>query len=398
VGRCGLLINGTEASSGVVGPGTTLTLHNAMVLLVVRRSPSLCILRSPLAAPSFPFGRADPLGFVGESAAAWALRDALAFAAQSEGHVLLQGESGTGKELAAWAAHGLSPRAGRAFVARNAATFPEGLVDAELFGTAKGYPNAGTPERPGLIAEADGGTLFLDEIGELPPPLQAHLLRVLDRGGEYQRLGESRPRRSQLRVVAATNRPIEALKHDFAARFALRVELPGLGVRREDVPLLLSHLLGRMAQANPSVATRFFERRGELLAEPRVDPRLVDALLRHRYTHHLRELERLIWLALSTSTGAFVALTPQLYTELKLDASEDETEGPGPSPAEPAAEQGTGSEASQLGRVEIEAALAAAHGSVTAAARQLGLKNRFVLYRLIKRHGIAMPDSDPGNE
>jgi hypothetical protein len=196
LGRCALRINGTEASSGVVGPGDTLTLHNAMVLLVIRRSPSVCVLRSPLSALSFPFGRADPHGFVGESAAAWGLRDALAFVAQSEGHVLLQGESGTGKELASASVHALSPRAGRAFVARNAATFPEGLVDAELFGTAKGYPNAGTPERPGLIAEADGGTLFLDEIGELPPALQAHLLRVLDRGGEYQRLGESRPRRS----------------------------------------------------------------------------------------------------------------------------------------------------------------------------------------------------------
>jgi DNA-binding NtrC family response regulator len=396
LGRCALLINGTEASSGVVGPGDTLMLHNAMVLLVVRRSQSVCMLRSPLAALSFSFGRADPHGFVGESPAAWGLRDALAFAAQSEGHVLVQGESGTGKELASAAIHALSSRAGRAFVARNAATFPEGLVDAELFGTAKGYPNAGTPERPGLIAEADGGTLFLDEIGELPPPLQAHLLRVLDRGGEYQRLGESRPRRSNLRVVAATNRPLEALKHDFAARFALRVEMPGLAPRREDIPLLLSHLLTRVAEGNPAVAGRFFERRGDALAEPRVDPRLVEALLRHRYTHHLRELERLMWLGLSTSTGPFVALTPQLAAELRLGGSDDGTDRSGSHPAEAAAEQDAGHDASQLGRAEIETALARAKGSVTAAARLLGLKNRFVLYRLLKRHGIAMPEGEPG--
>src|SRR5262249_4513267 len=151
------------------------------------------------------FGAPDPHGILGESPAAWALREHLSLAAHSGQHILLLGQSGTGKELAARAIHALSPRRDKPFIARNAATFPEGLVDAELFGTAKGYPNAGSPERPGLIAEADGGTLFLDEIGELPAHLSSHLLRVLDRGGEYQRLGESRVRRSDLRVVAATN-------------------------------------------------------------------------------------------------------------------------------------------------------------------------------------------------
>jgi DNA-binding NtrC family response regulator len=169
-----------------------------------------------------------------------------------------------------------------------------------------------------------------------------------------------------------------------------------LAARREDIPLLLSHLLARVAEGNPAVATRFFEQREGALAEPRVDPRLVDALLRHRYTHHLRELERLMWLALSTSTGPFVALTPQLIAELKLSGSEGGAEDAGPSPAEPPVEQDAGPEASPLERHDIEAALARARGSVTAAARLLGLKNRFVLYRLLKRHGIATPDADPG--
>src|SRR5262249_66785 len=159
---------------------------------------------------------------------AWALRDTVAFAARAEGHVLVRGESGSGKELCATAIHRLSTRGERALVARNAATFPAGLVDAELFGNAKNHPNPGTAEREGegLVGEGDGGTLFLDEIGELPAALQAHLLRVLDRNGEYQRLGESRVRRADLRVVAATNRGVAELKHDFAARFTLAVEIP----------------------------------------------------------------------------------------------------------------------------------------------------------------------------
>src|SRR6185503_16398678 len=116
---------------------------------------------------------------------------------------------------AARALHELSPRAERRLVSRNAATLPSGLMDAELFGNAKNYPNPGMAERAGLIGEANGGTLFLDEIGELPAELQAHLLRVLDGDGEYQRLGDAQQRRSDFRLVAATNRDPSSLKHDF---------------------------------------------------------------------------------------------------------------------------------------------------------------------------------------
>ena len=127
------------------------------------------------------------------------------------------------------------------------ATLPAGLIDAELFGNVANYPNAGMAERPGLIGEADGSTLFLDEIGELPDALQTHLLRVLDDGGEYQRLGDARRRHADLRLIAATNRPVRQLKHDLAARLRLRVHLPGLNERPEDVPLLARFLLQRAA-------------------------------------------------------------------------------------------------------------------------------------------------------
>jgi DNA-binding NtrC family response regulator len=392
VGRCALLLNGEKATEGLVRPGDTVTLRNTLVLLVTRRRAPFLPLRAYADAQPFPFGEADAHGIVGESPAAWALRDELAFAAQARAHVLVQGESGVGKELAARALHVLSDRSGGAFVARNAATFPEGLIDAELFGTAKGYPNAGTPERPGLIAEADGGTLFLDEVGELPPHLQAHLLRVLDRDGQYQRLGETRDRRSDLRLVAATNRPIDALKHDFAARLAVRVNVPGLGERAGDIPLLLRHLLGHAARTTPLVAERYFERRDGALAEPRIDPALIEALLRHRFTHHLRELERLMWIALATSPEPFLALTPELRRELRLAPAAAEPT----SPEEASAARAMGPEG--VGRARIEAALAEALGNVTDAARRLGLKNRFALYRLMKRHGIVPPEEPQSDE
>ncbi|MCC6555549.1 MAG: sigma-54-dependent Fis family transcriptional regulator [Polyangiaceae bacterium] len=380
-----LILHGEIVERGVVRPGDTVTVQDVLVLLVVQRRcrrPTLPIC-SPV--PVFPFGEADAYGIVGESSAAWALREAIAFAASSGKHVLVLGESGVGKELAARAIHALSPQCGGPFVARNAATFPEGLVDAELFGTARGFPNAGSPERRGLIAEADGGTLFLDEIGELPPQLQVHLLRVLDRGGEYQRLGEARTRRSSFRLVAATNRPADALKHDLCARFTLRVEVPGLGQRREDVPLLLQHLLARVARATPALAARYFEQRAGGVAEARVDGHLVEALLQHRFSLHTRELERLMWVALGTSPGDVLTLTPELRAAMKIDETAPERA------SAPSTDPRT------VGRAEIEAALAAVGGSITEAARELGLKNRFVLYRLMKRLGMVAPEDDPSS-
>lgn len=388
IGRCKLLVNGEETGAATLRPGDLVTLRNAMIMLVVQRPTAVTTLGAAAPPPAFAFAGPDPYGMIGESAAAWRLRGELAFAARTDHHVLLGGASGVGKELAARSLHAMSTRAGKPLVARNAATLPESLVDAELYGNARNYPNVGTPERLGLIGEADGSFLFLDEIGELSPTMQAHLLRVLDRGGEYQRLGESRPRRSDLRLVAATNRRFDVLKHDFAARFTSRVELPDLAARREDIPLLLRAILRRAAVDNPAVAARFFipAGPGEPAAshEPRVDPALIEALLRHRYTHHTRELERLAWRALATSPGDFVALTPEVSAELRVAADEVSVD------AAPAARAFVSPDG--LERAEIVAALAAADGRAVVAAERLGLRNRYVLYRLMKKHGIAQTD------
>ncbi len=317
VGRCPLLVDGKGVDSAVVVPGDTLVLHDLLVLLVVSRRPAWFLERRHATGDSRGFGAPDAHGIVGESPAIWELRASLTFAAQSREHVLVCGESGAGKELAAQAVHTLSSRRGRPFVTRNAATLPEGLVDAELFGNARGYPYAGMGERPGLIGEADGGTLFLDEIGEMRHDLQAHLLRVMDRGGEYQRLGEARPRRADVRLVAATNRPSPALKHDFTARFPVRVRVPGLNERPEDIPLLVLHVLAQW-RARPGWALcALFEKDAKGPAAPRVNQALVEALIQHEYTHHVRELESVLWTALSTSPGNTVELTDQLRALLR---------------------------------------------------------------------------------
>lgn len=362
IGRCPMLISGESAARGDLQEGDTIAFAKELLFLVVKRP----LVLPPLASryDDFAFGTADRFGIVGESPASWKLRSDALFAAESEQHVLVLGESGAGKELCANAVHGLSKRAKAKLVARNAATIPEGLIDAELFGHAKNYPNPGMPERDGLIGEADGSTLFLDEIGELPARLQAHLLRVLDAKGEFQRLGETSTRRSDLRVIAATNRAIADLKHDFAARLTLRVRVPGLDERCEDVPLLMRHLLAKMSAEHPQLA-RFFQD-----GKARVDIDLVDALVRHDYELHARELATLLWQAVSESDGDTIMLTPSVRAAL----AKDEEERPA-----------TSDRMKDPTREQIEAALQRNAGNVTKAARELGLKNRFALYRLMKK-------------
>ena len=377
IGRCPLLHNGTEVDRALVRVGDVIELRHQLVFFYERRRGVLPPLRSHPAGRLHAFGDADAHGLVGESEAAWALRDELAFVAAREGHTLVLGPSGTGKELAARSIHGLSKRSGQRLISRNAATFPEGLIDAELFGNVRDYPNPGMRERRGLIGEADGATLFLDEIGELPATLQSHLLRVLDAGGEYQRLGEPRSRTADLRLVAATNRDPDALKHDLLARFKLRVGVPGLEARRSDIPLVIRHVLRAIASGDPKIGERFFDGWDGHVGQPRVAPDLVSALIRHTYTHHVRELEALLWRAMAGSHRNFIALTDDVRAQLAVEAPAEAHRDP-----------------TELTELEIRAALERHDGNQSRAYRELGLSSRHALYRLIKRYGIEVPKAE----
>lgn len=371
LGKRTLFINGLETDSATLSEGDYVAVGKRLLLLCERRPYGIAPLAALPRKAIARFGAPDAFGMVGESPRAWDLREQLAKAAEQECHTLLVGESGSGKELAAAYVHGLSGRAAKQMVARNAATFPESLIDAELFGNVANYPNPGMRERPGLIGAAHGTTLFLDEIAELPLSLQSHLLRVLDKG-DYQRLGDRAARRSDFVLIAATNRPADELKHDLLARFTLRVALPTLNERRSDIPLLLLHLLRQMASRTPSTKRRFFQAGPSGVEEPRVDGDLVWRLMTHQYTHHVRELETILRTAVVASPGDTITMTAEVETML------DEPE--------------SAVRHDEVTRVEVLAALEANDWHQAKTWRDLGLKNRYVLRRLLKKYDMTPPE------
>jgi len=171
--------------------------------------------------------------------------------ADSEATVLIRGESGTGKELIARALHFNSRRRARPFVPVNCGALPENLLESELFGHVRGAFTGAVRDHAGWFERAEGGTLLLDEVAELTPPLQVKLLRVLE-SGEHSRVGGTQIRRADVRVVAATNRDLEAMvregriRQDFLYRLnVVEVRLPALRERRSDLPLLIRHFLTR---------------------------------------------------------------------------------------------------------------------------------------------------------
>ncbi len=361
VGRGHLRVNGHQLSKATVRAGDLIEAERRFILLCTHRPNSWP--QHDAIISSFPYGLADTHGMVGESPGLWELRERLEFVATRDGHVLIHGPSGSGKELVAHAVHGRSGRSTAGIVSRNAATIPETLVDAELFGNMKNYPNPGMPVRVGLLGEADGSSLFLDEIGELPHAMQAHLLRVLD-SGEYQRLGEARTRRSDFRLIAATNRDPATLKHDFLARFTLRVAVPGLGARREDIVLVARHLLRRISKSDEAMTERFF--RGD---EPRLSPELVYGMLWHPFTTHVRELNEILWRSLATSPGQYLQPPPGFQVR---------------APPRPVVERPY-TDPNTLTRERVMTVLERCEGVKERAWRELGLRNRFQLNRLLKK-------------
>jgi MoxR-like ATPase len=365
-GKRSLVVAGEAVQQGRARPGDLVEIGHQMVLLCLRRPSTLPALRATSEPPSFGFGEADAFGYVGESPEAWNLRDEALLLARRREHVLVLGESGTGKELVARALHALGPRDARCLVARNAATVPSGLIDAELFGNTANYPNPGMAERAGLVGEADGGTLFLDEIGELPVELQTHLLRLLD-GGDYQRLGDARRRKADLRVIGATNRPLDQLKSDLAARFTLRLRTPGLSERREDVTLVARHILSELARRGDEGSARLPAARGV----PPLSQDLAIALVSAQYTTHVRQLSVVLARAALESRGEAVELTAGARALIHPPERGADPGSRGPS------------------REAIVLALERHAGVREKVWRELGLPNRYVLKRLMKRYDLG---------
>ncbi|HXU29517.1 MAG TPA: sigma-54 dependent transcriptional regulator [Thermoanaerobaculia bacterium] len=223
---------------------------------------------------------------LGASPAIEKLRTAIAKVAATDARVLIRGESGAGKELVAAAIHAASARRSKPLVKVNCAALPAHLIEDELFGHARGaFTDAKSP-RAGLFEEAHGGTLFLDEIGDLDLGLQGRLLRVLE-DGRVRRLGEARDRAFDVRVIAATHRPLEQeveagrFRQDLYFRLAhLPLEVPALRDRPEDVPLLFEHFIARFAERHR-------------LRWRQIDPAIYPPLCTYPWPGNVRELSNL---------------------------------------------------------------------------------------------------------
>jgi two-component system, NtrC family, nitrogen regulation response regulator GlnG len=248
---------------------------------------------------------------LGQAASMQEVFRAIGRLSQSSATVLITGESGTGKELVARALHRHSPRAGKPFVAINTAAMPKDLLESELFGHERGAFTGAQAMRRGRFEQAEGGTLFLDEIGDMPSELQTRLLRVLS-DGTFYRVGGHQSIRANVRVIAATNQDIEQrvregqFREDLYHRLnVIRLRLPSLRERREDIPLLARHFLAKSAR--------------ELGAEPK---RLSEAAMKYLSAQELpgnvRQLENVChWLTVMAPTQAIEVgdMPPELRQE-----------------------------------------------------------------------------------
>jgi transcriptional regulator with GAF, ATPase, and Fis domain len=249
---------------------------------------------------------------VGESPRMREVHRLLARVAATQTTVLLRGESGTGKEVAARTLHRGGPRVRKPFVAINCATLSPTLLESELFGHERGAFTGAVERRAGKLEAADGGTLFLDEVGEIPLPLQARLLRVLQER-EFERLGSTRPIKVDVRLIAATNRDLEkairegTFREDLFYRLnVISISLPPLRERREDIPLLASHF-----------AALFSRRLGRRVAGFTPEARI--CLLRYGWPGNVRELANAVERAIVLGEGDLIR--PEDLPETVLEAS-----------------------------------------------------------------------------
>jgi len=296
-------------------------------------------------------------GIIGSGAAIAALRRLIERVGPAQTTVLITGETGTGKELVAEAIHRASDRRDRPIVKVNCGALPESLVESELFGHERGAFTGADTARPGRFELADGGTIFLDEIGETPPAVQVKLLRVLQ-DGTVDRLGSQRPRRVDVRVIAATNRDLTRavaageFREDLLYRLrVVAIEVPSLSGRREDIPQLVEFFLDKHAR-----------RLGR--PRPRVEAAALASLASRPWPGNVRELENAV------ERAVLLGEPSSLRTEdFGLEQPAEETSG---------SDIKTASRSAAIAAEVrmIRDALDATGGNVTHAAQRLGLSRR----------------------
>ena len=317
-------------------------------------------------------GRFQVGDLVSRSTAMREIFDVLPSIAASESTLLIQGETGTGKELLARAVHDLGPRRQKPFVAVNCGALPDTLLESELFGYRAGAFTGANRDKPGRFALADGGTLFLDEIGEVTPALQVRLLRVLQER-VYEPLGAVSPVPANVRIIAATNRDLAdrvrtgEFRQDLYYRIhVIRLDVPPLRRRKEDIPLLAEHFIARYNRLQSKSVT---DLRSEVLG----------LLMAHDWPGNVRELENVIERAFVLCERGPIG-TAHLPEELKPRRT-------------PSADSGVDmAEARKLVEAQlIREALERNRFNRLAAARELGI-HKSTLFRKIKALEITIPD------
>ena len=308
---------------------------------------------------------------IGSSAGMERVKEIIGKVAVSDSPVLIEGESGTGKELVAAAIHRLSARAKRAFIPVNCSAIPGDLLESEFFGHVRGAFTGAVADALGLFRGAHEGTLFLDEIAELPPGLQVKLLRVLQEM-QVRPVGSTKAYTVDVRVIAATNRNLEQAMHAGTFRQDLfyrlnvvRIHLPPLRERRDDIPALVNHFVRR------------FNRRLRRDVKG-IAPEALAALIAYDFPGNIRELENLIERAFAMGTREQIALSdlPSLTRGLVAIPTADETATPSTLPTLAAVEKDL-----------ILKALAVFRDDKEAVARALGLSRR-TIYRRLKEYGV----------
>jgi PAS domain S-box-containing protein len=309
---------------------------------------------------------------VSKSPAMDSVRELVSLVSRSESTVLIEGEPGTGKELVARAIHNLGPRRDRPFVAVNCGALPDSLAESELFGYVKGAFTDALRDKPGRFAAATGGTLFLDEVGEISPAMQVKLLRVLQER-EYTPLGGVAPVQADVRILAATNRDLSSevgygrFRQDLFFRLnVVRVNIPPLRARLEDLPLLVEHFIRRFNTLQGRRITGISER-------------AMSQLLGYDYPGNVRELENAVEHAFVVSGQSVIEredLPPHILGET---VAANDRGGVSPPPADRPLQD---AEAAAIRR-----ALEQCDGNRTRAARRLGI-SRNTLWRKMKRYRI----------
>jgi PAS domain S-box-containing protein len=309
---------------------------------------------------------------IGGSAAMRNLFQVLPQFAESHSTVLIEGPSGTGKELFARAIHELSPRRDKRFVAVNCGALPDTLLESELFGYVAGAFTDARRDKLGRFAVADGGTIFLDEVGDVSPAMQARLLRVLQER-VFEPLGSVEPVKVDVRVIAATNQDLGervlqgTFREDLYYRINIvRLELPPLAQRIEDVPVLIDHFI-----------SKFNRRQGKQVAG--VSEEVLAVLMAHDYPGNVRELENIIEYAFVVCRGGIVELG---HLPPEFRARFDRSGKPP-----------RGLTLRDLETSHIVATIQRHGGNRTAAAQELGI-NPSTLFRKIKAFKIEVPGKD----